>query len=300
MNTPHWSGIFPAVTTKFTPDFQIDFSAITRHLEFQLENGVHGIVMIGTLGENSTLDFEEKLQVVEHAVKVIDGRVPVLAGVAETTTRKAIRFVEEATSIGVDGFMVLPAMQYVADRRETLHHFLSIADHCHLPMMIYNNPVTYGVDITPEMLRVLAEREQFVAIKESSADIRRITDIYASLGDRYRLFIGVDDLALEAFAAGAVGWVAGLVCAFPRETVMLYELTRQGQWDKARQLYRWFMPLLHLDTSTKLVQNIKLVESLVGVGTETVRPPRLPLEGEEREQVVELVKQALEQKPDLD
>ncbi|RMG61474.1 MAG: dihydrodipicolinate synthase family protein [Calditrichaeota bacterium] len=300
MTTSPWQGIFPALTTPFQPDFSLDEETLVKQIQFQIHAGVHGLVMVGTLGENGSLSLDEKLRVVELAVQTADGKIPVLAGVAETTTRGACLFAEQVARRGASGLMLLPAMQYVSDRRETLTHYRTVARATDLPIMIYNNPVSYGVDITPDMLAELAEMPQFVAVKESSADVRRITDIYTTVGDRFQLFIGVDDLALEAFAAGAVGWVAGLVCAFPRETIRLWEFCRNGQWEQARRLYRWFAPLLHLDASTRLVQNIKLVESLVGVGTETVRPPRLPLEGAEREQVIQLVTRALQNRPNLD
>ena len=295
-----WTGIFPAITTKFTDDHALDPAAMEDHLESQIQAGVDGLVMLGTLGENASLSADEKQEVLEVAVDVSDGRVPVLGGVAETTTRKACRFVERGTANGADGFMVLPGMLYHSDRRETLQHFRTVADVSERPLMIYNNPKAYDVDVTPEMFAELAEEEALVAIKESSDDPRRITDIYNETGDRYQIFTGVDDIALESLFLGAVGWVAGLVNAFPEETVALYQLAKAGRVEEARELYRWFTPLLHLDVSTKLVQNIKLAEAMVGLGTEPVRPPRLPLAGEERERVQEVITQALETRPDLD
>lgn len=294
-----WAGVFPAITTKFKADHSLDLEATEEHLEAQLDAGVHGLVMLGTLGENASLRADEKQEVVKTAVSVSDGRVPVLAGVAETTTAAACTFVERATTNGADGFMALPGMLYSSDRRETMRHFRSIADASERPIMIYNNPVAYGVDVTPDLFAELADEEKFVAIKESSDDVRRITDIHNLTGDRYRIFTGVDDLALESLVLGAVGWVAGLVNAFPEETVALYRLARAGQLEEARTLYRWFAPLLHLDVSTKLVQNIKLAETMVGLGTEPVRPPRLPLAGDERARVKKIVADALETRPDL-
>lgn len=294
-----WAGVFPAITTKFKADHSLDLEATEEHLEAQLDAGVHGLVMLGTLGENASLRADEKQEVVKTAVSVSDGRVPVLAGVAETTTAAACTFVERATTNGADGFMALPGMLYSSDRWETMRHFRSIADASERPIMVYNNPVAYGVDVTPDLFAELADEEKFVAIKESSDDVRRITDIHNLTGDRYRIFTGVDDLALESLVLGAVGWVAGLVNAFPEETVALYRLARAGQLEEARTLYRWFAPLLHLDVSTKLVQNIKLAETMVGLGTEPVRPPRLPLAGDERARVKKIVADALETRPDL-
>ena len=228
-----------------------------------------------------------------------NGRIPVLACVAENTTANACDFVEKGAKNGADGFMLLPPMHYASDRRETLQYLRTIAVASQLPIMIYNNPVAYGVDVTPEMFVELAEEPKFVAIKESSADIRRVTDIINLVGDRYRMFCGVDDIAFESLLLGADGWLAGLVDAFPKETVAIYELATSGRIEEARDIYRWFMPMLHLDVSTKLVQNIKLVEALVGVGNDRVRPPRLPLAGEERARVEKIVKDALATRPEL-
>lgn len=295
-----WSGVFPALTTKFKEDHSLDFDALEKHLKAQIDAGVHGFVMLGTLGENASLSTEEKHDVVKAALSVSDGRVPVLAGVAETTTAAACDFVERGASYGADGFMLLPGMLYHSDRRETLRHFRTVAEVSERPIMIYNNPVAYDVDTTPEMFAELAEEETIAAIKESSDDVRRITDIYNQTGDRYQLFCGVDDLALESILMGAEGWVAGLVNAFPEETVAIYELARAGRVEEARAIYRWFAPLLHLDVSTKLVQNIKLAEAIVGIGTEPVRPPRLPLTGKERTRVKEVIEEGLAERPDLD
>jgi 4-hydroxy-tetrahydrodipicolinate synthase len=300
MNDVEWAGVFPAVTTKFTEQHELDPPAMEEHLEAQIEAGVHGLVMLGTLGENASLSADEKQEVLKIAVSVSDGRVPVLGGVAETTTAEACRFVEHGMTNGVDGFMVLPGMLYDSDRRETLQHFRTVAEASERPIMIYNNPKAYDVDVTPKMFAELADEDTFAAIKESSDDVRRITDIYNRTGDRYQIFSGVDDLALESLFMGAVGWVAGLVNAFPEETVAIYELAQAGKVEQARELYRWFAPLLHLDVSTKLVQNIKLAEAMVGVGTEPVRPPRLPLTGDERERVKQIISRALESRPTLD
>lgn len=296
----NWSGVFPAVTTKFNEDHSLDHDALESHLEAQIEAGVHGLVMLGTLGENASLSLDEKHEVVQTALSVSDGRVPVLSGVAETTTEGACEFVERGSAYGTDGFMLLPGMLYHSDRRETLRHFRTVAEVSDRPIMIYNNPKAYDVDITPKMFEELADEDTFVAIKESSDDVRRITDLYNRTGDRYQIFCGVDDLALESLLMGAEGWVAGLVNAFPEETVAIYELAQAGQIKEARELYRWFAPLLHLDVSTKLVQNIKLAEVMVGIGTEPVRPPRLPLEGEERTRVKSIIQKSLDNRPDLE
>ncbi|MFQ5603697.1 MAG: dihydrodipicolinate synthase family protein [bacterium] len=295
----NWSGVFPAVTTKFNKDQNLDFAAMERHHAAMIEAGVHGLVVVGSLGENGVLSAAEKQAVLKSAVQTSAGRVPVLACVAESTTAAACEFVKKGAANGADGFMVLPPMRYVADRREAEHYLRTIASASDLPIMIYNNPVAYGVDVTPEMFMVLADEPKFVAVKESSDDVRRITDIINRTGDRYQIFIGVDDLALEGLLLGAVGWLAGLVCAFPRETVAIYQLVQAGRIEEARKIYRWFMPLLHLDVSTKLVQNIKLAEAMAGLGTEHVRAPRLPLTGEERARVEEIISSALATRPEL-
>lgn len=292
-----WSGVFPAVTTKFKDDESLDFAAMERHFQFQLDAGVHGLIVVGSLGENGVLTFDEKLEILKTALAVADGRVPVLATIAETTTRAARAFAEQGAALGADGFMVLPGMRYTADDREVETHLRAVADASDRPIMLYNNPVTYGMDLPPEMLLRLADEPKFVAVKESSDDVRRVTDIINLCGDRYRLFCGVDNLALESLLMGSHGWVAGLVCAFPHETVAIYNAVLEGNLDEARRIYRWFMPLLHLDVHTKLVQNIKLAETLVGVGTEHVRAPRLPLTGREREAVTATINAALAARP---
>lgn len=294
-----WRGVFPAVTTKFDADLKLDHGAMANHIEAQLDAGVHGVIVLGTLGENAVLSFEEKLAVVRTAAQTCAGRVPLVATVAENTTELACRFAREATEAGADGLMVLPAMLYHSDERETLTHFRTVARATPAPIMIYNNPPAYRVDVTPEMFAELADEPTIQAVKESSDDVRRITDLINATGDRYQIFTGVDNLALESLLLGAVGWVAGLVCAFPKETVAIYEAAQAGRLDEARALYRWFMPLLHLDVSTKLVQNIKLAEAMVGLGTEHVRAPRLPLAGDERAAVTAVIEKALAARPQL-
>jgi 4-hydroxy-tetrahydrodipicolinate synthase len=299
MTHPHWRGVFPALTTKFTADDRLDFDAMAEHLEFQLNAGVHGIIILGSLGENPTLSSAEKRELMAFFARSVNGRVPLLACVAECGTREARSLVAAGEEAGVDGFMVLPPMRYPSDRRETLQWFRDVEGATGKPLMLYNNPVAYGTDLRPEDLETLAEGSGYVAIKESSADPRRMPVIRRLYGERFALFCGVDDLALECFAVGAVGWVAGLVVAFPEETVRLHDLMVQGRWDEARDLYDWFLPLLQLDIGPLFVHQIKLVEQLVGVGSERVRAPRLALEGEARAHVERVVREALDRRPVL-
>jgi 4-hydroxy-tetrahydrodipicolinate synthase len=294
-----WEGVIPAVTTKFNADFSIDRAWTKKNIEAQIEAGVDGIIVGGSLGEASTLSLDEKLDVLDVAVEASRSRVPVLLTIAENSTLDGCRQAERAARHGAAGYMVLPGLRYLSDRRETLNHFRMVADASPLPIMVYNNPLAYGVDVTPQMFAELAENEKFAAIKESSGDVRRITDLINETGDRYALFCGVDNLAMEAILMGAHGWVAGLVCAFPHETVAIYRLLRAGRIEEARTIYRWFAPMLALDVSHKLVQNIKLAEAIVGLGTEPVRPPRLPLAGEERKAVEALIRRSIETRPAL-
>jgi 4-hydroxy-tetrahydrodipicolinate synthase len=294
-----WKGVFPALTTKFREDLSLDIKAMEKHFAWQIDNGVDGLIVCGSLGENSVLAVDEKVEVLRIASRVAGRKLPVLMTIAEGSTSEAIALAQRAAKEGATGLMVLPGMRYVSDRRETLAHYRAIARSSALPIMVYNNPVSYGVDVTPEMFGELADEKTIVAIKESSDNVRRVTDIINRVGDRYAIFCGVDDLAMEAMLMGAVGWVAGLVDAFPAETVAIYRLLQEGRLDEARSIYRWFAPMLHLDVSRKLVQNIKLVEAIVGVGTETVRPPRMPLVGDEREAITAIVKKALETRPKL-
>lgn len=296
---PRWTGIFPAVTTKFTADEALDIPAMERHYEFLIQGGIDGIVTGGSLGEASTLSLEEKLEVAKTALRVSAGRVPVLANVSETRTANAIRYVEAARELGVQGLMLMPSVLYPADTREAMANVRTIAAAAQLPIMVYNNPVAYKVDLTPDDFAALADCEWLVAIKESTDNIRRLTDLRNTVGLRYQLFIGVDDLSFEGLALGCDGLLAGLCTAFPTETVALYKLMRAKRWDEALKLYQWFTPLLHLDVSTKLVQNIKLAETMVGVGNENVRRPRLPLAGEERARVQAIIQKGIDTRPDL-
>ncbi len=294
-----WAGVYPAVTTQFTSDQALDLEATKSHVRMLIEAGVHGLIMLGTVGENTALEPDEKRAVLTAALEAAGGRVPVLSGVAECSTARACRFAEDAAAIGLGGLMVLPAMVYKSDQRETLNHFRAVAQASDLPIMCYNNPVSYGVDMTPEMFAELGDEPTVVAIKESSDDPRRLTDIVNCCGERYILFCGVDDLALEAVMLGAVGWVAGLVNAFPQETMRLWALATAGRYGEARDLYRWFMPVLHLDCHVKLVQYIKLAQAMAGLGSETVREPRMTLEGAERRRVADVVQRALDSRPKL-
>lgn len=292
-----WQGVFPAATTHFGADQSLDLASTQKHNEAMIQAGIHGLIMLGTVGENSVLTYEEKLDVLRATVDHVNGRIPVLSGVAECSTAMACRFAEDARKIGVDGLMLLPAMIYKADSRETMTHFRSVARATDLPIMCYNNPVAYSVDITPAMFAELADEPTLVAIKESSENLRRITDIKNACGDRYILFCGVDDLILESMLLGAVGWVSGLVNAFPEENRLLWDLARRGDYAEALEVYRWYMPLLHLDTHTKLVQYIKMAEAECGLGSEMVRAPRLPLVGEERDRILNVIRRAIATRP---
>nr|WP_316640133.1 dihydrodipicolinate synthase family protein [uncultured Roseateles sp.] len=298
MSATRWTGIFPAITTKFFADERIDAEGTARHIDFQIRNGIHGIVTCGSLGEASTLSLEEKLEVARIALEAAEGRVPVLANVSETSTREALRYIEGANKLGVAGYMVMPSVIYVADAREAMLNVRTMAEAAQKPVMVYNNPVAYRVDLKPEHMLELADCKWIEAIKESTGDIRRITDLRNLLGDRYQLFLGVDDLAFEGLALGCDGLLAGVGCAFPRETVALYDLMKAGQWAEALKLYQWMTPMLHLDVSNKLVQNLKLIDLLVGVGSEHMRRPRLPLIGEERAFVTAVVEKALATRPE--
>jgi 4-hydroxy-tetrahydrodipicolinate synthase len=293
----NWRGVYPAATTQFRPDQSLDLPATAAHVERLIAAGVHGMIMLGTVGENCSLEYAEKLDVLRASIQQVRGRVPLLTGVAECSTALACRFAADAQKLGVDGLMVLPGMVYKSDPRETLTHFRAVARASDLPILCYNNPVSYGVDITPAMFAELADEPKFVAVKESSENVRRITDLKNACGDRYLLFCGVDDLVLESVLLGAVGWVSGLVNAFPEENALLWELATSGRYEEALKVYRWYTPLLHLDTHVKLVQYIKLASAECGHGTETVRAPRLPLVGREREEVLALVRRAIQTRP---
>lgn len=294
-----WSGVFPATTTQFTRAESLDVAATQKVVAALIEDGVNGVICMGTVGENCSLSAAEKRTVMAAVKEAAGGRVPVLSGVAEYTTALAVQYARDAEKIGIDGLMVLPAMVYKSNRRETLHHYRSVAQSTGLPIMVYNNPVSYGVDITVDMFGELADLANIAAIKESSEDTRRLTDLRRAHGDRFVLFAGVDDVVLECLMLGATGWVSGLTNAFPRESVALFALAKAGRYAEALAIYRWFMPLLHLDTIPTLVQCIKLAEQLMGRGSEMVRAPRLCLTGEERAWVEELVRDAVATRPKL-
>jgi dihydrodipicolinate synthase/N-acetylneuraminate lyase len=299
MSKPFWSGVFPALTTQLNKDQSIDLDATARHAEVLIQSGVSGLIFLGSLGENQALRGDEKRLLLAEMLKVVHGRVPVLSCVAETSTAEASQYARDVEKLGVDGIMLLPGMLYKGDPRETLAHFRTVAKASDLPIMIYNNPLSYGNDITPEMFGQLADEPKFVALKESSGDVRRITDLHNVVGDRYALFTGVDNLALEASILGIDGWVAGTGIAFPAENQYFWELTRTGEWDKAREIYRWFTPLLHLDVSTKFVQYIKLAVQETGLGKEYVRAPRLTLAGEERRRILKIIHDGIAKRPNL-
>ncbi len=294
-----WQGVFPALTTQFKKDQSLDLDGTARHLEAMIKGGIHGVILLGSVGENTALEYQEKLTVLREMLPVVAGRIPVLSGVAEYTTDLGCRYAKDTERLGLDGLMVLPAMVYKADRRELLAHFRTIARASGLPIMIYNNPVSYHVDLTPDAFVDLQDEPTLVAIKESSDNVRRLTDIINLVGDRYILFSGVDDLVLESILLGAQGWVSGLVNAFPEENRALWDLATSGQWEEARELYRWYTPLLHLDTKIKLVQYIKLAMAECGLGSEMVRAPRLPLEGAEREEILGIIRRSLATRPAL-
>ena len=295
----NWHGVYPALTTQYRDDFSVDLEATAAHLEKMIASGIHGVVILGSVGENTAHEYEEKLLILRELNAVVKGRIPVLSGVAENTTLVAARFARDCERIGLDGLMVLPAMIYKADRREAIAHFRSVAQASGLPVMIYNNPPAYYVDIPPDAFVELAEEPTIVAIKESSDNVRRITDLRNAVGNRFILFSGVDDLVLESALLGAEGWISGLVNAFPDENRVLWQLAMSGRWAEARKLYQWYTPLLHLDTKIKLVQYIKLCMAEVGLGSELTRPPRLPITGTEREEVLGIIRHALATRPDL-
>lgn len=297
---PYWQGVFPAITTQLHQDQSLDLDGTARHIEALLDSGVNGLIVCGSLGENQALDPSEKRAVVELAVKTVNGRVPVLSGVAESSTSLAVRYVQDVEKLGADGVMLMPPMCYKGgDAREVLTHFRTVARQGGLPIMIYNNPLSYANDITPALFAELADEKRFVALKESSGDTRRITDLHNLVGDRYALFVGVDNLALEAAVLGIDGWVAGSGIAFPRENQYFWELTRTGGWDEAREMYRWFTPLLHLDVHVKFVQYIKLAVQECGLGTEWVRAPRLTLTGAERKKILGIIHEGMAKRPRL-
>lgn len=287
---PYWQGVFPAITTQLRKDGSLDLKATARHAEVLIASGITGLIFLGSLGENQMLTAEEKRLIMKEMVGVVNGKIPVLSGVAETGTAEAVRYVRDCEALGVEGFMLMPAMSYkTPDPAETLAHFKTVARSTGLPMMIYNNPISYGNDVTPEMFAELGKVKNFVALKESSGNTRRITDLRNTVGDRFAIFTGVDDLALESAVLGIDGWVAGTGIAFPAQNQYLWDLMQAGDWAKAVEIYRWFTPLLHLDVHVKFVQYIKLAVQECGLGSEWTRAPRLPLTGAERKAVLKII-----------
>ena len=293
----NWEGVFPAIPTQFKEDLSIDIEATQKHTEALVNNGIHGIVMLGTIGEGTSLTLSEKVEVLRATVEVAGGKVPVLSGIAEFTTQGACDTVKAAGEAGVDGIMLLPAMVYKSDARETIAHFRTVANSTHLPIMCYNNPPVYRVDITPEMFKELIDVENIVVIKEASGDVRRITELFNALNDRFLIFARLDDVALESFMLGCTGWISGLVDAFPRENRALWDAAMSGDYERALEIYRWYMPMLRFDSHPKLVQYIKLTCQELGYGHERTRPPRLPLVGEEREHVLGIVRNCIATRP---
>ncbi|KRA59169.1 4-hydroxy-tetrahydrodipicolinate synthase [Caulobacter sp. Root655] len=293
----NWSGVFPAATTQFNIDLSIDIDASQQVLDALVRDGVHGLVVLGTCGENNSLEADEKRRVLRAAVEVVAGRVPIIVGVSELTTPRAAAFAKDAESIGADALMVLPAMVYVPTEAELVAHFRTVAQASALPIMLYNNPPAYRAAITLDVLARLAEEPTIVAVKESAPDTRRFTDLARAFGERFILMAGLDDVALEGLLMGARGWVSGLTSAFPQESVALVAAVDRGDLEEARRIYRWFMPLLHLDAEHDLVQSIKLAEQIMGRGTERVRMPRLPLAGARRAQVIAMVEEAAATRP---
>ena len=294
-----WNGVFPAVTTKFFPDGTIDTESFLKNLDAQVDAGVEGVIIGGTLGESSVLRPEEKKELTQLTISHLKGRVSVLMNIAEGATRDALDRVKEAEEDGVDGFMLLPPMRYMSDHRETVRYFSAVASSTDLPIMIYNNPVDYKTLITLEMFDELLKFDNIQAVKESTRDISNVTRMINRYGDRIKILCGVDTLAMESLSMGAHGWVAGLVCAFPAETVAVFKLVKQGRIAEALSIYRWFLPVLELDIHPKLVQYIKLAEQMVGLGTEYVREPRLTLAGEERDRVVSIIQRGIDTRPEL-
>jgi 4-hydroxy-tetrahydrodipicolinate synthase len=295
--TCNWSGVFPAATTQFDESLNVDLAATKAVQAALIRDGVHGLVVLGTVGENNSLSADEKRAVLKAAVETAGGKVPVITGVSEFTTGNAVAYARDAERIGANGLMVLPAMVYVPTAAELEHHFLTVAKATSLPIMLYNNPPAYRVNIDLDTLGRLAEQPNIVAVKESAPDSRRFTDIFNAFGERFVLFAGLDDVAFEGICLGAKGWVSGLTNAFPKESLLLYKALKQGDLEQARKIYRWFMPLLHLDAEHDLVQTIKLAEQIMGRGSERVRPPRLALTGERRAAVTAMVNKAAAARP---
>jgi 1-pyrroline-4-hydroxy-2-carboxylate deaminase len=294
-----WEGVFPAVTTQFKPNYDLDIEATAKVIDGLIRDGVSGLIVCGTVGENTSLSRSEKVAVMEAAKDVSRGRVPVIAGIAEFTTAFASEVAKEAERVGVDGVMIMPALVYSSKPHETAAHFRGVASATDLPVMVYNNPPIYKNDVTPDILASLADCETIVCFKDSSGDTRRFIDSKNMVGDRFVLFAGLDDVVVESVMLGAAGWVSGMSNAFPQEGETLFRLAKAGRYEEARALYEWFMPLLHLDARPDLVQCIKLCEAIMGRGSELTRPPRLPLSAQERAGVEAVMDKALRHRPAL-
>ena len=294
-----WKGVFPALLTPFTEKEELDLDMFEKNLAAQVEAGIHGIIIGGSLGEASTITDKEKEELVEFSVEYLNEKIPVILNIAESTTKGAIEQAANARRWGADGIMLLPPMRYKTDDRETITYFKSVANSTELPIMIYNNPPDYKIDTRPDMFDELVECENITALKESSRDVTNLTRMINRFGDRFKILCGVDTLAMEELCLGADGWVAGLVCAFPKETVTIYNLVKASKINEAAKIYRWFMPLLELDIHPKLVQYIKLAATQAGIGSENVRAPRLILAGEEREQILKIINDGIANRPVL-
>ena len=295
----NWNGIFPALTTKFTAQDNLDLPMFGTNLDAQLDAGINGIILGGSLGEASTLELVEKEALTKYAVERVGKQIPVVLNIAEGSTREAVRQAALAAKWGAHGLMLLPPMRYKSDHRETVTFFKTVAASTDLPVMIYNNPVDYKIEVTLQMFEELIELPNIESVKESTRDVSNVTRLINTFGDRRSILCGVDTIAMEELLMGAIGWVGGLVCAFPAETVAIYKLVKAGRIEEAREIHRWFLPLLELDLHSKLVQYIKLAETEVGIGTEHVRAPRLPLIGNERERVLAVIHKALAVRPAL-
>ena len=295
----HWQGVYPALTTKFTADDKLDLPLFDKNLRAQLDAGVDGIILGGTLGESSVLSNDEKFDLLRFAVDKVGGQVPVIMNIAEGSTREAVKLASESEKCGAKGLMMLPPMRYKSDHRETVQYFKDVADSTSLPIMIYNNPVDYKIEVTLDMFSDLVENKNIQAVKESTRDVSNVTRMINRFGDRFKILCGVDTIAMEELMLGAQGWVAGLVCAFPKETVAVFKLTKANKIAEALEIYRWFLPLLELDIHPKLVQYIKLAEKQAGIGSEYVRAPRLVLEGEERVRILKVINDGIATRPDI-
>ena len=297
--TFEWNGVFPALLTPFTASDELDLPLFEKNLQAQMDAGVHGVILGGSLGEASTITAAEKETLVKHAVQFIAGKIPVIMNIAESTTKDAIQQAANAKMWGAAGLMLLPPMRYKADDRETVTYFKAVAASTDLPIMIYNNPVDYKIDITPNMFAELQVCKNITAIKESTRDVTNVTRLINRFGDRFKILCGVDTLAVEELCLGAHGLVAGLVCAFPKETVTIYNLVKEGKINEAAKIYRWFMPLLELDIHPKLVQYIKLAATQTEIGSDYVRAPRLVLEGEEITRVLKIINDGIATRPNI-